>query len=74
MDFCDKITANIMMPIGAMLTCLFVGWYIPKRTVYAEFTNRGMTNQRWFMIYLFAVRYICPICILIIFLHQMGVV
>ena len=27
MDFCDKLTANFMLPLGALLTCIFVGWY-----------------------------------------------
>lgn len=74
MDFCDRLTANILLPTGAMLTCLFVGWYIPKKTVYDEFTNGGTLKSHFFSIYLFAVRFVCPICILLIFLHQLGVI
>jgi NSS family neurotransmitter:Na+ symporter len=29
---------------------------------------------RFFNFYLFGVRFICPICILLIFLHQFGVI
>lgn len=74
MDFCDRLTANFLLPLGAMLTCLFVGWFIPKQVVRNEFTNGGMLTSRLFGIYLFAVRVVCPICILLIFLHQLGVV
>ena len=74
MDFCDQLTANIMLPLGGMLACLFVGWYVPRQVVYEEFTNGGQHNLRFYRIYLFAVRYVCPICILLIFLHQLGVV
>ena len=73
MGFCDQLTANFMLPLGGMLACLFVGWYIPRQTVWAEFTNDGTKNVPFHRIFLFAVRYLCPICILIIFLHQLGV-
>ena len=74
MDFCDRLTANFMLPLGGMLACLFVGWYIPKTTAYEEFTNQGTLSGRLFGFYLFAVRYVCPICIMLVFLHQLGVI
>ena len=74
MDFCDGLTANIMLPLGSMLTCLFVGWYVPRKVVHSEFTNGGVQNSHFFAIYLFAVRYVCPLCILLVFLHQLGII
>ena len=74
MDFCDGLTANFMLPLGSLLTCLFVGWYIPRQVVHSEFTNSGTLNNRYFDIYLFAVRYLCPLCILLVFLHQLGLI
>jgi NSS family neurotransmitter:Na+ symporter len=73
MDFCDQLTANIMLPLGAMLACLFVGWYIPRQVAFDEFTNMGSHGRRLFTVFLFAVRYVCPLCILLVFLHQLGV-
>ena len=74
MDFCDTLTANFMLPAGAILACLFVGWYIPRQITHDEFTNWGSHGQRLFPLFLFAVRFICPFCILLIFLHQLGVI
>ena len=74
MDFCDKLTANFMLPLGALLTCIFVGWYVPKQTVFAEFTNDGTRNVMFYNTFLITVRYICPIGIALIFLHQLGVI
>ena len=74
MDFCDLLTANFMLPLGGMLTCLFVGWYIPRQTAYDQFTNDGSFNKIFFPIFLFAVRYVCPLAILLLFLHQLGVI
>ena len=73
MDFCDQLTANIMLPLGGMLTCLFVGWFVPKQMVRSEFTNDGTLAATFFGIYLFAVRYVCPIGIMLVFLHQLGI-
>lgn len=73
MGFCDQLTANFMLPLGGMLVCLFVGWYIPRKVVFNEFTNNGQLNKYFYRTYLFAVRYVCPTCILLIFLHQLGI-
>ena len=74
MDFCDQLTANFMLPTGALLACLFVGWYIPRQVAHDEFTNWGTHGQRIFPVFLFAVRYVCPLCIVLIFLHQLGII
>lgn len=74
MNFCDLLTANIMLPLGGMMTCLFVGWYLPKQFVHSEFTNGGTLSSRLFGVYLFAVRYVCPTAITLVFLHQLGVI
>ena len=73
MDFCDQLTANFMLPLGGMLACLYVGWYIPRQVVHDEFTNYGQLNHNFYRIYLFAVRYVCPVCITLVFLHQLGI-
>lgn len=74
MDFCDQLTANFMLPTGALLACLFVGWYIPRQVAHDEFTNWGTHGQHIFPVFLFAVRYVCPLCIVLVFLHQLGII
>jgi len=73
-DLFDFTTGQLFLPIGGFLTCLFMGWYVKRDVIYDEFTNRGTLRGRFFGIYLFCVRYVCPICILLIFLHQFGVI
>jgi NSS family neurotransmitter:Na+ symporter len=73
MDFCDQLTANFMLPLGGMLACLFVGWYIPRKVVHDEFTNDDQLNLSFYRVYLFAVRYVCPVCIILVFLHQLDI-
>jgi NSS family neurotransmitter:Na+ symporter len=74
LDFFDFITAQIMLPLGAFLTSLFVGWFVDQQLLHDEFTNHGTVSTSFFRAYQFAVRFIVPLCILLIFLHQFGLV
>ncbi|MGN0068547.1 MAG: sodium-dependent transporter [Prevotella sp.] len=71
-DAFDFVTGQVFLPVGGFLTCLFLGWFVPRQIVRDEFTNWGTASGRLFGIYLFCVRIVCPICILLIFLHQFG--
>lgn len=73
-DIFDFFTGQIMLPVGGFLTCLFIGWFLPRKMVREEFTNRGTLRGKLFGAYMFCVRYICPICILLIFLRQFGII
>lgn len=73
-DLFDFVTGQIMLPVAGMLMCLFVGWYVPKRVLRDEITNWGTLKCHFFNVYLYAVRIICPLCILAILLHQFGVI
>lgn len=74
MDFCDFLTAQVLLPLGSLATCLFVGWYVPQPIVRDEFTNWGTVRATFFRLWLFLVRFISPVCIVAIFLHQLGVI
>ena len=72
-DLFDFVTGQLFLPIVGFLTCIFIGWYVPHKIVRDEFTKMGtLRNGRLFHFYLFLVKYVCPLCILFIFLHQFG--
>jgi len=73
-DLFDFTTGQIFLPMGGFLTCLFLGWYVPKKIVKEEFTNRGTLSDRFFEAYFFCVRFVCPACILLVFLHQLEII
>ena len=73
-DLFDFVTGQIFLPIGGFLTCLFVGWYVPKKVVHDELTNWGTVSGALFGVYLFCVRFVCPVCILLVFLNQLHVI
>ena len=70
----DFVTGQILLPLGGFLTCLFVGWFVPHKVVRDEFTNWGEQNGRFFHLFIFLIKYVCPFAILCIFLHEMGVI
>lgn len=74
MNFCDFLTSNILLPLGSFFTCLFVGWYVPKTIVRDEFTNWGTVKSTFFGVWLAFVRFVCPLCIAGVFLHQFGII
>ena len=71
-DWFDFITGQIFLPIVGFLTCIFIGWSVPHKVVRDEFTNWGTLRGRYFHHYIFLVKYVCPLCIIFIFLHQLG--
>jgi NSS family neurotransmitter:Na+ symporter len=74
MDACDFLTAKLMLPTGAFLTSIIMGWLANRQMVKDEFTNHGTVQGPFFTAYLFSIRYIVPVCILMVFLHQFGVI
>lgn len=70
-DLLDYLTANIMLPLGALLTCIFVGWKIDRKLfeqqLYPECAGGFMFRAIRFMI-----RYICPVLLVILFADNIG--
>lgn len=73
-DVFDFVTGQIFLPLGGFFTCLFVGWYLPKKLLRDEFTNWNTLKGTLFGAWLFCVRIVCPLCIIAIFLHQFGII
>lgn len=74
-DVFDFVTGQLFLPLVGFFTCIFIGWFVPHKVVRDEFTNWGtLRNVQLFHIYLFLVKYVCPLCILFIFLHQLDLI
>ncbi len=72
LNFCDFFTSNILLPLGSFATCILVGWVAPQKLVRDEFTNCGTVSVAVYKVWLFLVRFVSPLCIAIVFLHQLG--
>jgi len=73
-DLFDYVTGQVFLPLGGLLTCLFMGWYVSGSIIRQEFAMSGRVNHHLVSYYLFSVRYVCPVCIILIILHQFGII
>lgn len=74
LDLFDFVTGQLMLPTVGLFMCLFVGWYIPKQIVIDELSNWGTLKFGFYKLFIFTMRFVCPLCILAIMLHQFGVI
>lgn len=72
-DLFDKATSNYLMPLGGLLVSLFVGWKMNRKVLHDTLTNFGKDAAPYESLFLFAVRFFAPACILLIFLAGLGV-
>lgn len=69
-DFFDKLSGTYLLPIGGLLTVIFVGWFLKPEIFRNELTSAGRYKVRLFPTIRFLVKFVVPIVItiLIIFL------
>ena len=67
----DKLTANVMMPLGAMFTCILVAWFLERGFMKDELTNNGTINKHVTPVIVFMLRYITPLLIFSIFVRNL---
>jgi NSS family neurotransmitter:Na+ symporter len=60
----DYVCSNIMLPVGALLTSVFVGWRLSPAFVRGELAQ---TTPFARSACLWLLRYVCPLAILAVF-------
>ncbi|MGM0541697.1 MAG: sodium-dependent transporter [Pseudomonadota bacterium] len=69
-DSLDFITTNIMLPLGGLLMTLFVAWVMHP-------TERGEQielSSNWMMLFLFVLKWIAPVAVLVVFASNLVAV
>lgn len=56
----DFVSSNILLPIGALLTCVFIGWRLPASLGEEELSSDVPALRRGCR---FLIRYVCPVAI-----------
>jgi len=72
-DTLNYVTGNWMMPLAALFTTIFIGWFMDKRISAEEFL-RGSTLGKLLKIWFFLVRWLSPIAIILIILQEGGLI
>jgi neurotransmitter:Na+ symporter, NSS family len=70
-DLMDFITSSVMMPLAAILTCIFLGYYVDKNLLEEKFLKH--TSKSIFNIWYVLVKYIVPFVILVLLLNKLGI-
>lgn len=68
----DEVSANYLLPIGAFLIVIFLGWVLGKDIIKDEISNQGTLKTRFLGLYMFIIKFIAPIAIALVFLYSIG--
>lgn len=64
-DASNNLVTDVLIPIGALGTSLFTGWFVPK----AKYQGSRLGT----FLYMFVLRWLAPIAIIIIFLNSFNI-
>lgn len=73
-EWLDMLSSNFLMTFGGFAIAIFTGWVFNKEKLRKVFTSNGKHVPWLFPIFLFTIRYICPIAVSIIFLSKIGMI
>lgn len=71
-DWLDYLTTAWAMPLGALLVCLFVGWYWPQNTLRHDMLTGSQVKPYWFALWYVLIKYLAPLAIALVFLRGIG--
>ncbi|MBT5469665.1 MAG: sodium-dependent transporter, partial [Nitrospina sp.] len=70
-DHVDNIASNYLLPLGGMLTAIFVGWVWGTKNAHEEIEKHENTFQfPWAQCWEFLIRYITPLAVGIVFIAK----
>jgi NSS family neurotransmitter:Na+ symporter len=66
----DVVSTNYMLPIGGLLTCIFVAWTVKDKVRTDEFRSSGFLYRAWVLL----IRFVTPVAVAVVLLHGIGVI
>lgn len=74
-DWFDFLSSNVLLPVGGLLTALFVGYIVKSSDFKDELTNGGLLNNNGAVrVVNFIIRYVSPVLLIIVFLNSIGII
>lgn len=64
LDFFDFISNSVLMPIAALLTCIFIGYTVKPQFITDEIETNGKFKMK--KMFNVMIKYIAPVCLVII--------
>lgn len=69
-DNVSSLTNNVLLPLGGLLIAIFAGWVMSRASTTEEL---GVGLGLWYKAWLFFIRFVAPLAVIIAFLHAFGV-
>lgn len=73
LDILDYISNYCLMPIVAIVTCIFIGWVVKPRIIVEEATLNGCKFRRE-KLYVVMVKVVAPLLLFFLLLQSLGVI
>lgn len=72
-DFIDNLTANYFLTGAAFISVIYVGWFLDKEVIIKQLSNGKKTSYDGMMkLFMFLIKYLVPVAIVLVFLFQIG--
>lgn len=72
-DFLDYITATIMLPLGGLLTCIFLGYVWGADKALKEVTNDNTIQFKLASVWIGLLKYLAPVGIILVLAKGLGI-
>lgn len=73
-DLYDYVTQNLLLPVGGLFITIFVGWVLKPEKIWSQLTNGGQIKHNGLVhVFIFLVRFVSPILVLLVLLHGLNV-
>lgn len=70
----DYLSSNILLPVGGMITSIFVGWVLDRSVVRQELNLSAKPVSRFvFAAIVFCLQFVAPVCIGLVFIFGLGI-
>jgi neurotransmitter:Na+ symporter, NSS family len=74
-DLFDYATSNILLPLGGLFICIFVGWVWGPDKIIAALSNNGALKNHFIVkTFFFIVRFVSPVLIFLIMLNGLKII
>lgn len=75
-DLVDHIASNLLLPLGGLFMCLFIGWSWGKEKVFKALCTgaNGFENDPKAHLWFFLMKYVSPVVVGIVFVYSFKII
>lgn len=70
-DVMDKLTSNVLLPMGGLFVSIFAAWILRRESSRQEL---AMKSEFAYQVWLILVRFIAPLCVILVFMQAIGLI